>query len=182
MARLNIPPLTRTCLLICTCLSILTAALRYRAWMNEQSQTDDSGVSEGHGQFFTVPYLTVVPALSIVYPWTFVTSSLIESNVRGESTLLIIDGVRAIDVRLTGRGGACNRFLRWRSIWRHSFTVGSIWSEPGGPPSSGNSCWSCRFCPTSSRSWSIPPGSPSRGTFSDRTALPVRPFPSPRLR
>lgn len=82
MARLNIPPLTRTCLLICTCLSILTGALRYRARMNEQSQSDSSGESEGHGQFFTVPYLTVVPALSIVYPWTFVTSSLIETNVR----------------------------------------------------------------------------------------------------
>ena len=79
MPRVNIPPLTRACLLVCLCFSVLAGVLRYRAWMAQQSQSkDDSQVGT---QVFTVPYLTIVPALSITFPWTFVTASLVEQNI-----------------------------------------------------------------------------------------------------
>lgn len=76
MARINIPPLTRSSLLVCLCLSVLSGALRYRAWMQSQSAGDTPDT-----QFFTVPFLAVVPALSITYPWTFVSATLVETNI-----------------------------------------------------------------------------------------------------
>jgi membrane associated rhomboid family serine protease len=79
MPRINIPPLTRACLVACTCLSVLTAALKYRAWMSQQ-QKDDESASPG-SQMYTVPYLTVVPSQSIIFPWTFVTATLVEQNI-----------------------------------------------------------------------------------------------------
>ncbi|KAF8252293.1 DUF1751-domain-containing protein [Wilcoxina mikolae CBS 423.85] len=69
----------RTCLLICTCLSVLTGALRYRSWMATQPETD--GGDQPQTEFFTVPYLTVVPALSAIYPWTFVITTFVEQNI-----------------------------------------------------------------------------------------------------
>lgn len=90
----------RTCLLICTCLSVLTGALRYRSWITSpppssspsspsphtgDSSSGSSSSSDGDGQtseeFFAVPYLTVVPALSAAYPWTLVTSTFVEQNI-----------------------------------------------------------------------------------------------------
>jgi len=68
----------RTCLLICTCLSVLTGALRYRSWM--ATQPTDGG-DQPQAEFFTVPYLTVVPAQSALYPWTFVTTTFVEQNI-----------------------------------------------------------------------------------------------------
>ena len=76
MARINIPPLTRVTLLVCVCLSVLSGALRYRAWMQSQSAGDNPDT-----QFFTVPFLAVVPALSILYPWTFLIATLVETNI-----------------------------------------------------------------------------------------------------
>ncbi|KAI5800019.1 eukaryotic integral membrane protein-domain-containing protein [Geopyxis carbonaria] len=83
MPRVNIPPLTRVCLVICICLSILTGSLRYRAYINRlPQQSEDGSTSEPpESQLFTVPYLTVVPALSIVFPWTFVIATFVEQNI-----------------------------------------------------------------------------------------------------
>jgi membrane associated rhomboid family serine protease len=47
--------------------------------MAQQSQSKDD--SQAGTQVFTVPYLAIVPALSITYPWTFVTASLVEQNI-----------------------------------------------------------------------------------------------------
>ncbi|KAA8893618.1 eukaryotic integral membrane protein-domain-containing protein [Sphaerosporella brunnea] len=90
MPRVNVPPLTRICLILCTALSILAGALRYRAWISQRSDSDsdsDSG-TPSDSQSFTIPYLTVVPALSVVYPWTFLTSSIVESNIFTLATTL----------------------------------------------------------------------------------------------
>lgn len=65
--RLNIPPVTRILLIVLTAQSLLSAAIRYGQW------TEESDI--------VVPYLTLVPQLSLLYPWVFVTSTLVENNV-----------------------------------------------------------------------------------------------------
>lgn len=82
--RVNIPPLTRLSLIVTVSLSIITGTLRYRDWMSRQSEastTTDSTGSTAADEYFTVPFLTVVPALSIVFPWTFVTATFVEQNI-----------------------------------------------------------------------------------------------------
>lgn len=66
--RLNIPPITRGCLVLLTAQSALSAALRFRSWTNA---TD----------VLVVPYLTFVPSMSLVYPWTLFTTTFVESNL-----------------------------------------------------------------------------------------------------
>jgi membrane associated rhomboid family serine protease len=54
--------------MIVLCLqSVLSATIRYRQW---------SATSE-----IVIPYLTLIPQLSLIYPWTFLTTTLVESNV-----------------------------------------------------------------------------------------------------
>lgn len=65
--RINIPPVTRALLGTLLFQSMLSAAIRYRQWTEHAS--------------IVIPYLTLVPQLSIIYPWTFLTSSLVESNI-----------------------------------------------------------------------------------------------------
>lgn len=65
--RINIPPVTRIGLIALGVQSILSAAIRYRQW------TANSEI--------VIPYLNLVPQLSLVYPWTFVTTTLVESNI-----------------------------------------------------------------------------------------------------
>ncbi|KAK5997031.1 hypothetical protein PT974_02381 [Cladobotryum mycophilum] len=65
--RINIPPVTRALLGTLIFQSILSAAIRYRQWSKDAN--------------IVIPYLTLIPQLSIVYPWTFLTSSLVEGNI-----------------------------------------------------------------------------------------------------
>ncbi|KOS22892.1 putative membrane protein [Escovopsis weberi] len=65
--RLNIPPVTRVLIGALIFQSILSAAIRYRQWSKDAN--------------IVIPYLTLVPQLSVVYPWTFLTSSLVEGNI-----------------------------------------------------------------------------------------------------
>lgn len=65
--RINIPPVTRVLLIALIFQSFLSAAIRYRQW------TEHADI--------VIPYLTLVPQLSLVYPWTFLTSTLVEGNV-----------------------------------------------------------------------------------------------------
>lgn len=91
MPRINIPPLSRACLISCLTLSVLSGALRYRAWLAQHTSPGDTSQPPAHGggsQLFTVPYLTVVPAQSLVYPWTFVTATLVEQNIFTLATTL----------------------------------------------------------------------------------------------
>lgn len=74
------PPLTRACLLVCICFSVITGALRYRSWMAQQSQSNEKD-GLPRTQLFIVPYLTVVPARSAVFPWTFITATFVEQNI-----------------------------------------------------------------------------------------------------
>ncbi|KZL69458.1 eukaryotic integral membrane protein, partial [Colletotrichum tofieldiae] len=65
--RINIPPVTRVLLAVLVVQSFLSAAIRYRQW---------SATSE-----IVIPYLTLIPQLSLIYPWTFLTSTLVENNI-----------------------------------------------------------------------------------------------------
>lgn len=65
--RLNIPPVTRAALAALLFQSLLSAAIRYRQW----SEHSD----------IVIPYLTLVPQLSVIYPWTFLSTTLVEGNV-----------------------------------------------------------------------------------------------------
>ncbi|QPH06036.1 hypothetical protein C2857_004239 [Epichloe festucae Fl1] len=66
-SSINIPPVTRAVLIGLVFQSFLSAAIRYRQW-TEHSQ-------------IVIPYLTLVPQLSLVYPWAFLTSALVECNI-----------------------------------------------------------------------------------------------------
>ncbi|QUC23839.1 uncharacterized protein UV8b_08080 [Ustilaginoidea virens] len=65
--RINLPPFTRALLVALLFQSVLSAAIRYRQW------TENARI--------LIPYLTLVPQLSLVYPWTFLTTSLVEGNM-----------------------------------------------------------------------------------------------------
>ncbi|KAM7209494.1 Eukaryotic integral membrane protein (DUF1751) domain containing protein [Naviculisporaceae sp. PSN 640] len=65
--RINIPPVSRVLLITLGLQSLLSAAIRYRQW------TANSDI--------VIPYLNLIPSLSLVYPWTFLTTTLVESNV-----------------------------------------------------------------------------------------------------
>lgn len=65
--RINIPPVTRIVLIALVSQSVLSAAIRYRQWT-------------AHSEI-VIPYLNLIPQLSLVYPWTFLTTTLVESNV-----------------------------------------------------------------------------------------------------
>lgn len=65
--RINIPPVTRTILIVLVVQSLLNAAIRYRQWTS--------------GSHIVIPYLSFVPQLSILYPWTLLTTTLVENNV-----------------------------------------------------------------------------------------------------
>jgi membrane associated rhomboid family serine protease len=65
--RLNIPPITRILLIALVSQSLLSFAIRYRQWSEESD--------------IVVPYIALVPQLSLIYPWTFLTTTLVENNV-----------------------------------------------------------------------------------------------------
>ena len=67
--RINIPPVTRILLVVLVLQSFLSAANRYRQW----TSNSDSEI--------VIPYLTLIPQLSIIYPWTFLTTTLVENNI-----------------------------------------------------------------------------------------------------
>lgn len=77
--RINIPPLTRGLLIGLIALSALNASIRYHGWAidPERSSSYDFRV----GTKYSVTYLTLVPPKSIAYPWTTLTSAVIEQNV-----------------------------------------------------------------------------------------------------
>ncbi|KUI57748.1 Rhomboid-like protein 19 [Cytospora mali] len=83
--RINIPPVTRIVLITLGLQSILSAAIRYKQW------TANSEI--------VIPYLTLVPQLSLIYPWTFLTTTLVESNVftLAIATLTLYNGGRYLE-------------------------------------------------------------------------------------
>ena len=60
----SIPPVTRAF----TALTVVSSLLYYALWWTG-------------GDDFSAPYLVLVPGSSAFYPWTFVTSALVETTV-----------------------------------------------------------------------------------------------------
>jgi membrane associated rhomboid family serine protease len=85
LPRFNIPPITRILLIVLILQSFLGFAIRYRQW----SKTSEAAI----------PYLTLVPSLSITYPWVFLSTTLVESNVftLGISGFTIYHGGRYLE-------------------------------------------------------------------------------------
>ncbi|KAK6433064.1 hypothetical protein LTR95_010761 [Oleoguttula sp. CCFEE 5521] len=82
--RINLPPITRALLLILVALSTLNATLRFQRWSTSTSAADQakpSTVSYLTSPRWAIPYLVLIPSESIVYPWAFLTSALIENNI-----------------------------------------------------------------------------------------------------
>ncbi|OQO08404.1 hypothetical protein B0A48_06274 [Cryoendolithus antarcticus] len=82
--RINLPPITRALLLILIALSTLNATLRFQKWSTSTSAADQakpSTVSYLTSPRWAIPYLVLIPSKSIIYPWTFLTSALIENNI-----------------------------------------------------------------------------------------------------
>lgn len=75
--RLNIPPITRILLSALGAQSLVSFAIRYTQWQPTNSNA------------IVVPYLQLIPQLSLFYPWTFIGTSLVENNV----VMLGISGV-----------------------------------------------------------------------------------------
>ncbi|KAL6711305.1 hypothetical protein ACN47E_005836 [Coniothyrium glycines] len=77
MARLNLPPLTRGLLAAVVLFTLLNFALRPQSSWVEKVEKPLLGVGNG------VPFLTIVPGKSVIYPWVFALATVVEQNVLG---------------------------------------------------------------------------------------------------
>jgi len=93
MARINLPPLTRTLLAGLVVFTLLNFALRPNSDWVEKSEKTLIGVGNG------VPYLSIVPGRSIIYPWVFALATVVEQNLLGLITtgLTIFYGGRYLE-------------------------------------------------------------------------------------
>ncbi|ELR05160.1 hypothetical protein GMDG_07201 [Pseudogymnoascus destructans 20631-21] len=87
--RLNLPPITRGLLLLLIFQSLLSAAVHF------QSPAED----------LVIPYITLIPSMSLIYPWTLVTSTFVETNILSLaiSVLTIWHGGRYLERAWTSR-------------------------------------------------------------------------------
>lgn len=83
MPRLNLPPLTRTLLLLVVSLSALNAILRTNKWRNSLDARPSAADAVNYlsSPRWAIPYLVLVPTRSIRFPWTFLTGALVENNL-----------------------------------------------------------------------------------------------------
>lgn len=63
--RINLPPLTRALLLLLLVLSLLNASFSVRSLIRVHA----------------VPFLAIIPANSLKYPWSTLTAALVETNL-----------------------------------------------------------------------------------------------------
>jgi hypothetical protein len=93
MARINLPPLTRSLLASQVVFTLLNFALRPNSNWVEKVEKPLVGVGNG------VPYLTLVPGRSIIYPWVFALATVVEQNLFGliTSGLTIFYGGRYLE-------------------------------------------------------------------------------------
>lgn len=97
--RFNIPPITRIALITLIGQSLLSFAIRYGQW------TESSDIR--------IQYMTLVPQLSLLYPWVFVTTTLVESNV---FTLLISGATLFYGGRYLERAWSSAQFAKFLLI------------------------------------------------------------------
>ncbi|KAL1901388.1 hypothetical protein Sste5346_001793 [Sporothrix stenoceras] len=110
--RLNLPPVTRIALGVLIVQSFLSAAIRYRQW-----------TAQSH---IVIPYLNLIPQLSIIYPWTFLTTTLVESNIftLGIACVTLHQGGRYLERAWSSREFA--KFLLVASLIPNLLTFGAL--------------------------------------------------------
>jgi hypothetical protein len=93
MARINLPPLTRSLLAGQVVFTLLNFALRPNSGWVEKVEQPLVGVGNG------VPYLTIVAGRSVIYPWVFALATVVEQNLFGliTSGLTIFYGGRYLE-------------------------------------------------------------------------------------
>jgi hypothetical protein len=93
MARINLPPLTRSLLAGQVVFTLLNFALRPNSNWVEKVEKPLVGVGNG------VPYLTLIPGRSIIYPWVFALATVVEQNLFGliTSGLTVFYGGRYLE-------------------------------------------------------------------------------------
>lgn len=84
----NIPPVTKATLITTFLLSLLSAAFRYRLYTS-QTITSATQVTE---EQLAVPFLTLIPAASYGFPWTFITAAFVQQNIISVSPLSLGNG------------------------------------------------------------------------------------------
>ncbi|KAI5818141.1 eukaryotic integral membrane protein-domain-containing protein [Pyronema omphalodes] len=123
----------RLLLLLATISSIIVGTLRYRAWMIRDSRPADSDAPP-EDEFFTVPWITVVPAESMVYPWTFFTSTFVEQNI---FTLMLGLGTIFYGGRYLERAWGTKEFVKFVLVVSVlpnvvAFVIYNVWFALGG--------------------------------------------------
>lgn len=83
MARINLPPLTRSLLASVLVFTLLNFILRPQS--NWVDKVEKPLLSVGNG----VPYLAIIPGVSVIYPWVFLLATVVEQNVLG----LVVTGL-----------------------------------------------------------------------------------------
>jgi len=83
MARINLPPLTRSLLASLVVFTLLNIVLRPQDNLVEKLEKPIMTVGDG------VPYLTIVPGQSAMYPWVFLVATAVEANLMG----LVVTGL-----------------------------------------------------------------------------------------
>ncbi|KAF1962746.1 DUF1751-domain-containing protein [Byssothecium circinans] len=78
MARINLPPLTRSLLASLVVSTLLNLVLRPVPDAN-LNKHDNPVIGVGLG----VPYLSIVPRRSVIYPWVFLLATFVEQNAVG---------------------------------------------------------------------------------------------------
>jgi hypothetical protein len=73
----NIPPVTKATLVASFLLSVLRAVFRYRLYTSS-TVTSTQSITE---QQLAVPFLTLIPAASYIFPWTFITAAFVQDNI-----------------------------------------------------------------------------------------------------
>lgn len=110
--RINIPPITRILLLTLVAQSLLSFGIRYRTWTKESD--------------LVVPYISLVPQLSILYPWTFFLTTFSENNIFTLliSALTLFYGGRYLERAWTSKEFA--KFLVIASLLPNLLTLGTL--------------------------------------------------------
>ena len=85
--RINLPPVTRGLLAAIIALSLLYNIARWRSSAGSPSSDDPSSTTPPARTI--VPYLALIPAQCIWYPWTFLTATFVEQNI----LTLLVNGV-----------------------------------------------------------------------------------------
>ncbi|KAK9462503.1 eukaryotic integral membrane protein-domain-containing protein [Lipomyces oligophaga] len=72
--RISLPPLTKGVLVLLTLLTLVDTAIRYTTYLHTTGR-------EHNLELIYVPYITLIPSVSIIFPWTFLTATYVEEGI-----------------------------------------------------------------------------------------------------